>query len=578
MKRLFVFPILLCSIILSFQFASAQPSIPVDPLTGRAAISIPIWQVSAGDLSAPVSISYSGNGVKVEEGEGSAGMSWNLSAGGSISREVRGLPDDYQGTGNDLRKGWLYNSNALSIQNFTSTGDDILPICTDEAADYNFLTARRDGFNDTEPDMFNFHAPGLSGQFVFGSDGLPKLIPYQDLKVVVTRTSGTGPIEQVLITNNLGISYLFSKKESTRRHAYKQSPSTVVTHFLRDFENYQTPINYTSSWHLTRISSPTGTEIYFAYTSDEESYSIRKVEVINEQDILTTLYNVSDIITGSKPSSISTNLEQVNFTWKENIIERISVSVGVNEKQFDFVYADVRDYRDTAPYPASRSFLKEIKQQEDCSTYPSHSFLYDGVNFTNNTTDLSFKGKNLKDLWGYYNGTSTTNIPNIHVYTSQAYAERFRFNQIPGQTANQTLTGANRVVHSGLVRTGTLNEIIYPSGSSAKIEFESNQYYDGTAAVSSLGGGVRVKKVTLLGGEKGSEPIVTEYEYLGTDGQSSGRLLYRPVFAFYDGTSIIRTPDNLAPEGGLTYLRTTIKQTGKGKTVYEFLSPAMYPT
>jgi hypothetical protein len=52
--------------------------VPVDPITGGVAISIPIWQISEGDLSAQVSISYSGNGIKVEEVEGSAGMSWNL--------------------------------------------------------------------------------------------------------------------------------------------------------------------------------------------------------------------------------------------------------------------------------------------------------------------------------------------------------------------------------------------------------------------------------------------------------------------------------------------------------------------
>jgi hypothetical protein len=577
MKRHCVFPILLCLIFLLSHLLSAQPSIPVDPLTGRAAISIPIWQVSTGGLSAPVSISYSGNGVKVEEGEGSAGLSWNLNAGGSISREVRGIPDDYLGTGTDLRKGWLYNSNALSIQNFTSSGDDILSICADEATDYNFLTARRDGFNDTEPDMFNFHAPGLSGQFVFGTDGLPKLIPYQDLKIVVTRVNGTGPIDQIVITNNVGISYLFSVKESTKRHAYKPTPQTIVTHFLRDFETYQNPLTYISSLHLSRIQSPSGSEILFSYVPSETVRSGRSVIVIDEQNVANTLYSLGDQIEARKIESVSSIQSQANFVWNGNVIERIIVTDTGQEKQFDFVYNEVRDYRDTAPYPASRSFLKEIKQQEDCATYPSHSFTYNGVDFSGNTTNLSFKDKNLKDLWGYYNGTSATNVPDIHVYTSQAYGERLRLNQIPGQTANQTLTGANRVVNPSAVINGSLTQIKYPSGSSATIEFESNQYYDGTAAVSFLGGGLRVKKVTLSGGEKGSDPIVTEYEYLGTNGQSSGRLLYRPAFAFYDGTSIIRTPDNLAPEGGLSYLRTTIKQTAKGKTVYEFLSPAMYP-
>lgn len=579
MKRLSVFQ-LFCYCLFFHNQTIAQPSIPVDPLTGRAAISIPIWQMSKGDLSVPISISYTGNGVRVDEGEGSAGMSWNLNAGGAVSREVRGWPDDYQVSGGDLRKGWLYNNNALSIQNFTSTSDDDLSSCNEEYEDYNFLTTMRNGANDTEPDVFNFFAPGLSGQFVFGSDGLPKLIPYQDLKLVVTRANGTGPIDQIVITNNIGIAYTFSVKETTRRHAYKVNPQTVVNHLVRDLDYYGVPLTYTSSWNLAKITSPTGSEVLIGYTQSEQTNSIRKVTIIDDQSAITNLYNVSDLIDRFDLTSINTDASQAVFTWEKNKIGRISVSYNnANPKQFDFVYEDVRDYRaSTANTQGYRGFLKEIRQQEDCMTFPSHSFLYDGVDFVTKTTSLSFKDKNLKDLWGYYNGTSASNIPDIYVYTGQVNAERFRFKLIPNQSANQTLTGANREVNPALIATGTLNQINYPSGSSAIIEYEPNQYYDATAAASYLGGGVRVKKVTLSGGERGSENIITDYEYLGVDGQTSGRLMYRPVFAFYDGTTIIRTPDNLAPESGLYYLRTTVKQTSKGKTVYEFLAPAMYPS
>ena len=557
----------------------AQPSIPVDPLTGRAAISIPIWQMSEGDLSVPISISYSGNGVRVDEGEGSAGMSWNLNAGGAISRDIRGWPDDYQGTGGDLRKGWLYNSNALSVQNFVSTADDNLTVCTDEVSDYNVLTSFRNGANDTEPDMFHFYAPGLSGQFVFGSDGLPKLIPYQDIKMVVTRINSTGPIDKIEITNNVGIMYTFSMKEITRRHAYKVNPQTIVNHFVRDLDYYGVPLTYTSSWMLTKISSPTGSEILLGYTQSQQANSARKVTIIDEQNVVTDLYSISDLVDRFDLNSINTDASQAIFTWENNKIGRISVSYNnSNPKQFDFVYEDVRDYRASiANTQGYRGFLKEIRQQEDCMTFPSHTFSYDGVDFVNKTTSLSFLDKNFKDLWGYYNGTSTTNTPDVYVYTSQANAERFRFKPIPNQSANQILAGASREVNAAVIATGTLNQINYPSGSYVTIEYESNQYYDATAAASYLGGGVRVKKVTLSGGEKGTESIVTDYEYLAIDGQTSGRLMYRPVFAFYDGTSVIRTPENQAPEGGLYYLRTTVKQTAKGKTVYEFVSPAMYP-
>lgn len=576
--RKFVF---LCSVFIftqfSFQELHAQPSVPVDPLTGKLSLSIPIWQISEGDLSVPIAIYYQGGGVQVEQSEGTAGMSWNLNAGGAISRDLRGLPDDYLGTGNDVRKGWLYNSNATSIQNFVSVADDNLLTCTDESTDYNFINELYSTGNDTEPDFFNFYAPGLSGQFVIGLDGLPKLIPYQDIKVTVSRLNGTGPIEQIVITNNIGLAYTFSIKQNTIRKVYKENPQTTVTHFLKDYDYYGAPVSYTSSWQLSKITSPSGSDINFGYIYDDKSNSNRKVNVINEQGTITNLYTINEQATFVKLNSISTDHITAEFTWGSNTIERVTVRdiLNSNIKQFDFVYDFINDFRTTSIYEG-RSFLKEIRQQENCITFPSYSFTYEGVDFINHSTFLSFKDKNFQDLWGYYNGTSQTKVPDIYIYNSQIGAERFRLNSIPNQTPSQTLTGANRIVNSDVVDMGSITSIFYPTGAFSTIEYEPNQYYDATASVSYQGGGVRVKKVILTQGGDGSEAIVTDYQYLGEDGQSSGRLLYRPVFAFYDGTSVVRTPDNLAPEGGLYYLRTTVKQSAKGKTVYEFTSPALY--
>jgi hypothetical protein len=147
----------------------------VDPLTGRAVVSIPLGEISALDLSASVVLSHHGGALRVNEGPGNAGMGWTVSMGGSISREVRGLPDDYNVAG-DSRKGWLYGNNAANAQSFVPSADDVMTTCADEVADWNFINNL--GYvNDSEPDIFYFNAPGISGKFVFGADGLPKLIP-----------------------------------------------------------------------------------------------------------------------------------------------------------------------------------------------------------------------------------------------------------------------------------------------------------------------------------------------------------------------------------------------------------------
>lgn len=171
----------------------------VDPLTGRAVVNLPLGEISFKDLSVGVNLAHHGTSLKVNEGPGDAGMGWSVYVGGSVMREVRGLPDEINTA---ARKGWLHNSNAQAIQNQTFTADDNLAIATDETSDWNFINGR--GYQqDTEPDVYYFQAPGLSGKFILGADGLPKLIPFQDLSVTFTTSS-------IIIRTNSGVTYTFT--------------------------------------------------------------------------------------------------------------------------------------------------------------------------------------------------------------------------------------------------------------------------------------------------------------------------------------------------------------------------------
>jgi hypothetical protein len=189
MRRYLILPLLAS---LCFSTLKAQVDVPVDLLTGRPQISISLWNLQMGNVSAPIAVSYNGTGIRVEESEGTAGMGWNLAAGGAISRAVRSLPDDYAGSGGDLRKGWLEPGIASSVQSFNPTANDDLSVCTDEVNDYNTLN----GFGytkDIEPDLFYVSAPGLNFKFVFDASGglTVKTIPYQDVKVTVAGQAGT---------------------------------------------------------------------------------------------------------------------------------------------------------------------------------------------------------------------------------------------------------------------------------------------------------------------------------------------------------------------------------------------------
>lgn len=555
---------------------SAQNNVSVDPLTGRVQMSVPIWQISEGDISVPIGLGYSGGGVRVEQGEGSGGIGWNLTAGGAVSRQLRGLPDDYNGISPDIRRGWLYNNNAQTIGSFNSTADENLNTCDDELVDYNFLDGL--GFNqDTEPDVFNFYAPGLSGQFVFGNDGAIKVIPYQDLKITHTLNSA-GAIGSITIQNNLGFTYFFSEVETSTRSAYVAN-SMSVDFLMTEYNQYQTPLTFYYSWKLSKITSPSGAEILFTHTLDDVKSSIRKVTVYNEVDTTLTLYTIKDSYRQSRINQISSTLLAASFDWEENRISSISIrdNFSTDERNFNFYYVSVKDYRDTGFYATRRSFLEKIMQEENCITFPAYEFTYQGVSFGAKTTELPWKNENMQDYWGYYNGTSSSKVPDIYVYNSQSNAEHLRLRPIPGQSEDQYLDGANRVVGAPVIATGSIKTISYPSGSTTTLDYEPNSFFDELANDTVQGGGVRVKKITISNFERGSDDIVSTYSYKQANGITSGQLTYRPVYAIKAGSTIMRTADDQAPEGEVLYSRTSVKQTGRGSTVYEFLIPAMYP-
>ena len=68
--------------------------IPVDLYTGRTNIHIPLFTISYNGIEVPISLSYHGGGIKVDDECGLVGLGWTLNAGGVVNRIVRGMPDN----------------------------------------------------------------------------------------------------------------------------------------------------------------------------------------------------------------------------------------------------------------------------------------------------------------------------------------------------------------------------------------------------------------------------------------------------------------------------------------------------
>ena len=59
--------------------------VPVDLYTGRVNINIPLFTISHNDIEVPISLSYHGGGIKVDDECGLVGLGWTLNACWTIS-------------------------------------------------------------------------------------------------------------------------------------------------------------------------------------------------------------------------------------------------------------------------------------------------------------------------------------------------------------------------------------------------------------------------------------------------------------------------------------------------------------
>lgn len=563
----------------------------VDLLTGRAQVSIPLWTLSYGDLDVPISVWHHGGALRVEEAEGSCGMGWNLSAGGAVHRQVRGLPDDYK-QANDSRRGWLFDGNGAAINNLTNLPDDNLNVCTDEASAFTFIEGRgRD--KDTEPDVFSFSAPGLSGQFVFGTDGNPKLLTHQDLKIVVIKDAND-KITQFTITKNKGVTYSFATAESVTRRVYQHIP-IYASYFRTEYLYYQQPVTFNSTWYLSSITSQaSGQSATFTYSSSETAVSNRFVITIGEDNVKDTLYSVRDEVNAPQQLA-SANLGgyTASFSWSNNLVRRVAVTEAAYGylRQFDFVYRGFRSSTNTTEPKLYRYFLKEIKQLHNCEPFPDYSFQYNGITMSSGdlgTAVFPWETRLKQDFWGYYNGaTSNQNIPAYYFHAAESDGRRLRTDQVQGATLTSYNTGNDRTVNSATCGFGALTEINYPKGGQTKFTYEPNTYYDASVGSSFNGGGIRVSRITTSAGEvaygKGvndrpeTHTIQKDFEYKLANGTTSGLLTYPAVLAFVSDSGIVRTPYLLGPESEVLYARVTEKLRSKGKIVYEYDLSNMFP-
>ena len=239
-------------------------SIPMEYHTGRANVQIPLYTVQSRDLSIPITLTYQSSGIKVQDLPSWVGSGWNLSAGGKITRIVRGTPDEkkYLIPGSNTSLPFLFKHEP----NWTVTKfNQILDLQNHYAI-------------DGQPDVFYFEIPGKSGMFVFDPDGVAHTIPYQDIKVEWVDK------EYFTIIDEKGNRYALGTSNSSKE-LLTQSISDTSFYDNDRYDHQTQTLEYVSTWHLNSIVSPSGEKITFQYdTTAKYSYSSANESKLHEID------------------------------------------------------------------------------------------------------------------------------------------------------------------------------------------------------------------------------------------------------------------------------------------------------
>ncbi|RZL15217.1 MAG: hypothetical protein EOO89_14110, partial [Pedobacter sp.] len=579
-----------------------RPSVSVDQFYGKASVSMPLLNVTLGNINMPIGLSYSGGGIKVKEAEGSAGLGWNFVAGGEIVRQLRGLPDDVRSDqSSQPRLGWIHNTNGTKIINYIISNDNNQSTTTDETADLAYLNANFSDLSDTEPDVFLVNVPGLNCKLVFDNNHNIRTIPYMDIKVDFELESNTlsafyGNIKKFTIVTEQGIKYSFETLQRSRKTSISTSPGTI-SFFKREYEQYKNEISFTDSWKLSSVSDFSGNVVYLLYVDKDPVGSNERIAFTKGSGAIVYPFTISNSTTQKRLDRIlygdGPSINDVQFTYSRAFTSGVSMISRINAmgKVINFSYSDI--LTNTPGTHEKKSLLTTVSQSDTLTYVKLAGFRYYGVNVNNGTINLpDSTGKGI-DTWGYYNGTNPSSlIPQVYINPSSSGYERYRNNYpfAASSAYSYTLPGAVRGIDMIYAVNGSLEYIDYPEGGNTRLSYESQSYYDQTAVNAISGGGLRVSQVTDHDGISSANDMVKTYNYNNpATGSTSGKAISVPLLSFTtpyttSGTaefqwqnSVLRLEENISQEdNAIIYTHVKVIQSGAGSTQFEYKAPATY--
>lgn len=543
----------------------------VDLYTGTVATSIPIYTYKDSDFEIPISINYASSGFVPNVPTGILGLGWYLNAGGCITREVRGIPDERAVTiGGITHYGYLLH-HWNSSEN--PKWDNV--VAYNNAEDYSTAIPTilsSDGKIETLSDIYHFRFGNHRGSFCLGPNrqtyvyNTDNIFGEYNIKMFINNgiaNSTSLPPNSVMtitITDGKGYKYTFNGLSAIDTEMDYNTIINLRKSTEGPYDNY-----ICKTFLLRKIETPNHRNVEFEY-SDSIKYDVIKPHIYDQY-----IYYKK----GSEGKSLENYTKSI-YLIKQNTVNLTKIKID-NEYIISFLYVDKPTEKGEYISNTESKVTKTLRGNQLLSKIQVHNvktgqelmhctLVYKTNNGSGNPITflkslkinqdpeyiLSYYNEDSKfpvhgtphiDHWGYYNNRTYNHSLNI---------DNLRVDAKSDNEFNEYFYSDAREPDAEGAKFGMLSKIFYPTGGWTEYIYEGNTYsrkvYRNNT---SLGlpdlfspetggcrmakhkefiyeaGGLRVKKII----NHFSDEIKSEKEYIyEQNGMSSGILQHYPRY------------------------------------------------
>lgn len=261
--------------------------IPISQYTGTPDINIPIYDLQQKEINLPINLSYAASGVHPDQHPSWTGLNWNLNAGGTITRIVKDMPDEF-----DSKQTVLKRTPYLFGTTFTGVEKGGYYFWRSHNAQTNWADSIRMGqiissledMYDTEPDEYDFNFQGIHGKFFLSENGTWEVQSDENIKVIFEDQNFLDVPEKLKATSTKHVPiwcYRYTNIKSFGGFTLITDDGTKyifggnLSNNLTDAIEYSISLHEqysdhwtATAWNLTKIITPNGNTIDLTYEPD----------------------------------------------------------------------------------------------------------------------------------------------------------------------------------------------------------------------------------------------------------------------------------------------------------------------